>query len=92
MDGKQEFVIEPSLADEFAKLEAHQWDKWKPSMRDLCVGLFGEKDTLAHFEPEIREYYDGVFQFSSDHPPPTDEEVREWYVPRVNMQFMSLQI
>ena len=80
MDGKQEFVIEPILVDEFAGLEAHQWDNWNPSMRNLCVGLFGEKDTLAHFETEIREHYDGIYRFPGDHTP-TVEEVREYYVP-----------
>lgn len=82
MEGKQDFVIEPSLADEFAKLETHQWDNWNPSMRNLCVGLFGEKDTLAHFEPVFREHYDKVFHFPGDHTP-TEDEVRDWYVPRV---------
>lgn len=82
MDGRQELVIEKSLVDEFVELEAHQWDNWNPSMRNLCVGLFGEKDTLAHFEPEIREHYDGVFHFSGDHTP-TEEEVKRWYAPRV---------
>lgn len=80
MDGKQEFVIAPSLADEFAEQEQHQWDNWNPSMRDLCVGLFGEKDTLAHFEPTFREHYDNAYHFPGDHTP-TEDEVREWYVP-----------
>ena len=82
MDGKQNFFIEPSLADEFAELETHQWDNWNPSMRNLCVGLFGEKVTLAHFEPVFREHYDKVFHFPGDHTP-TEDEVRDWYVPRV---------
>lgn len=82
MDGKQEFIIEPSLADEFADLEAHQWDNWIPSMRNLCVGLFGEKDTLAHFEPDFREHYDNAYHFPGDHTP-NDEEVRKWYVPKI---------
>lgn len=81
-DCKQEFIIEPSLVDEFAELETHQWDNWNPSMRNLCVGLFGEKDTLAHFEPEIREHYDHAFHFPGDHTP-TEDEVKVWYVPRV---------
>lgn len=82
MDGKLEFVIEPALVDEFAELEVHQWDKWNPSMRNLCVGLFGEKDTLAHFEPDFCEHYDNAYHFPGDHTP-TKDEVREWYVPRV---------
>ena len=82
MDGKQYFIIEPSLADEFAELEAHQWDMWNPKMRHLCVGIFGKKDTLAHFEPDFREHYDNAFHFPGDHTP-TEDEVRDWYVPWV---------
>ena len=82
MDGKQDFIIEPSLADEFAELEAHQWDNWNLSMRKLCVGLFGENDTLAHFESDFCNHYENVYHFHGDHTP-TENEVREWYVPRV---------
>lgn len=82
VDGKQDFFIEPSLADEFAELEQHQWDNWNPSMRNLCIGLFGEKDTLAHFEPEIREHYDGTFHFPGDHTP-KEEEIVKYYIPLV---------
>lgn len=81
-DGKQNFIIESSLVEEFAELEQHQWDNWNSSMRNLCVGLFGEKDTLAHFEPEFRKHYDKAYHFPGDHTPKVDE-VREWYVPRV---------
>lgn len=89
MDGKQEFIIEPSLADEFFELEAYQWDNWNPSMHNLCAGLFGEKDTLARFEPEIREHYNGIYHFSGNHTP-TVEEVREWYVPLISELFCEL--
>ena len=82
MDGKQEFVIELSLVDEFADLGVHQWDNWNSSKRKLCVGLFGEKDTLAHFEPDFREHYDNAFHFPGDHTP-TVEEVKEWFVPKI---------
>ena len=86
LDGKQEFIIDPSLADEFAELEQHQWDNWKPTMRNLWVGLFGEKDTLAHFEPDFCVHYDNVYHFPGDHTP-TEDEVRVWYVPRVREYF-----
>lgn len=83
LDGKQDFIIEPSLVDEFSEIEQHQWDNWNPSMRKLCVGLFGEKDTLAHFEPDFREHYDKVYYFPGDHTP-TEDEIRVWYVPIFN--------
>lgn len=89
MDGKQEFVIEPTLVDEFAELEAHQWDNWNPSMRNLSVGLFGEKDTLAHFEPDIREHYKGIYHFPGDHTP-TVEEIKCWFVPIINNKFYQI--
>lgn len=82
MDGKQEFIIEPTLIEEFAELEVHQWDNWNPSMRNLCAGLFGEKDTLAHFESEISEHYDGSYHFPGDHTP-TEEDVMGCFVPRL---------
>ena len=82
MDGEQEFVIEPSLVDEFTELEAQQWDNWNPSMRKLCVGLFGEKDTLAHFEPEIRKHYDGIYHFPGNHTP-NEAEARVWHMPLI---------
>lgn len=84
IDGEQEFIIEQSLIDEFAELEAHQWDNWNPALRSLCVGLFGEKDTLAHFEPEIREHYDGIYHFPGDHTP-TVEEIYVCYLPILSL-------
>ncbi len=84
MDGKQDFLIEPSLIDEFADLELHQWDLWTPRMTDLCKGLFGEKDTLAYFEPEIRMHYNKIYHFPGNHTP-TEQEVRKWYVPLIKL-------
>ena len=89
LDGKQEFIIDPSLVDEFAELEKHQWNNWSPAMRNLCVGIFGEKDTLAHFEPDFREHYDKAYHFPGDHTP-TVEEVKKWYVPRIREYFDKL--
>ena len=39
MDGKQELTIEPSLVDEFAELEVHQWDNWKNSSMAMSMLL-----------------------------------------------------
>jgi hypothetical protein len=44
--------------------------------------LFGEQDTLAHFEPLFLEHYNHSFHFPGGHTP-TEEEVRTWYVPLV---------
>ena len=79
-DGKQSFVIDEALVKEFAALEATQFDNCNPQLRDQVWGLFGEQDTLAHFEPLFLKYYSHSFHFPGGHTP-TAQEVRTWYVP-----------
>lgn len=79
-DGNQNFIINESLIEEFADLEAKQFDGCTPSSKDLIWGLFGEQDTLAHFEPLFLEHYSQSFHFPGGHTP-TAEEVRTWYLP-----------
>ncbi|MBR6803357.1 MAG: alpha/beta fold hydrolase, partial [Paludibacteraceae bacterium] len=50
-DGRQEFTIDEALIEEFAELEATQFNYCSPYYKDRVWGLFGEQDTLAHFEP-----------------------------------------
>ena len=102
-DGKQNFVIDESLIEEFAEMEAIQFNncnRWSSEghqarlngrvvteedevntyFKDRIWGLFGEKDTLAHFEPTFLKYYNKSFHFPGGHTP-TADEVRDWYVP-----------
>ena len=79
-DGKQSFVIDEALVKEFASIEATQFDNCNPQLRDQVWGLFGEQDTLAHFEPLFLKYYLHSFHFPGGHTP-TAQEVRIWYVP-----------
>lgn len=79
-DGSQNFIIDESLIEEFAELEAKQFDGCNPSSKDRIWGLFGEQDTLAHFEPLFLEHYSQSYHFPGGHTP-TAEEVRTWYVP-----------
>ncbi len=79
-DGKQDFSIHESLIDEFAELEAIQFNYCNPYYKDRIWGLFGKQDTLAHFEPLFLEHYTHSFHFPGGHTP-TAEEVRDWYVP-----------
>ena len=79
-DGKQSFVIDEALVGEFAALEATQFANCNPQFRDQVWGLFGEQDTLAHFEPLFLEHYNHSYHFPGGHTP-TAEEVRTWYVP-----------
>ena len=57
-----------------------QFDHISPDNKDRVWGLFGEQDTLAHFEPLFLEYYSHSFHFPGAHTP-TAEEVHKWYVP-----------
>lgn len=79
-DGNQNFIIDETLIDEFAELEAIQFNFCNPCSKDRIWGLFGEQDTLAHFEPLFLKHYTHSFHFPGGHTP-TAEEVRTWYVP-----------
>ena len=82
MDGHQDFIIDKQLISEFEELEVHQFDNYNPEYKDRVWGIFGDKDTLAHFEPLFLKYYNNSFHFPGGHTP-TAEEVRTWYVPLV---------
>ena len=81
-DGKQDFTIDEALIKEFAEVEATQFESCNPLYKDRIWGLFGERDTLAHFEPLFLKYYERSFHFPGGHTP-TAEEVHKWYVPLV---------
>lgn len=82
-DGVQDFVIDESLVREFAEVEAHQFDSYNPDYKDRIWGLFGDNDPIAHFKPLFEKYYSTAFSFPGQHTP-TDEEVREYYVPLIH--------
>lgn len=79
-DGHQQFVIDEALIAEFADLEAHQFDGCTQEGRSHVWGLFGERDTLAHYEPMFLKYYDRSFHFPGGHTP-TPQETKAWYAP-----------
>ena len=81
-DCNQKFVIDEALIQEFAVLEATQFCNCNPDYKDFVWGLFGEQDTLAHFEPLFLKYYTHSFHFPGGHTP-TADEVRYWYVPLI---------
>ena len=82
MDGRQQFVIDQALVDEFAEMENVQFDCCNPYYKDRVWGLFGEQDTLAHFEPLFLEHYTHSFHFPGAHTP-TADEVLAWHVPLI---------
>ena len=79
-DGNQHFVIDEALIEEFAEMETIQFNNYRSDFKDHIWGLFGEQDTLAHYEPLFLEHYTHSFHFPGAHTP-TAEEVRDWYVP-----------
>ena len=89
-DGNQDFIIDEALIEEFAELEAIQFNFCNPCSKDRIWGLFGEHDTLAHFEPLFLEHYTRSFHFPGGHTP-TAEEVRTWYVPLAEKLLMQIE-
>ena len=87
-DGNQHFIIDEALVEEFAELESIQFNNCNLDFRDRIWGLFGEKDTLAHFEPLFLEHYNYSFHFPGGHTP-TSEEVHTWYVPLAERMLME---
>ena len=79
-DGNQRIVIDEALIEEFAELEAKQFDNCNPNFKDRVWGLFGEQDTLAHFEPLFLRHYAISHHFPGGHTP-TEQEVKSWYAP-----------
>lgn len=87
-DGNQKFVIDEALIQEFAEMEAIQFNYCNPYYKDKVWGLFGEQDTLAHFEPMFLEHYNKTFHFPGGHTP-TADEVRTWYIPLIEKLLMD---
>ena len=88
-DRKLSFVIDEVLIEEFAALEAVQFDHCSDASKDRIWGLFGEQDTLAHFEPLFLAHYNRSFHFPGGHTP-TADEVRTWYVPLAEKMLTEL--
>ena len=63
-DGHQKLVIDQLLIDEFAEVQAHQWDNSHPKLSDRIWGLFGENDHLAHFEPLFLSFSRWAYTYS----------------------------
>ena len=81
-NGIQDFIIDEQLISEFAEMQEHQFDVCTLYGKEHVWGLFGEQDTLAHFEPMFLEHYTQSYHFPGGHTP-TADEVRTWYVPLI---------
>jgi hypothetical protein len=87
-DGKQDFVIDDALIETFSEIEAQQFNYTSLYYKDRVWGLFGEQDTLAHYEPEFLKHYTVSYHFPGAHTPTVDE-AKTWYVPLVEKMLMS---
>ena len=87
-DGNQRLVIDEELIEEFAELEAVQFDHCNLYYKDRVWGLFGEQDTLAHFSPLFLQHYNQAFHFPGGHTP-TEQEVKTWYAPLAQKMLME---
>ena len=81
-NGNQDFIIDEALINEFVELEAQQFQYCSPQSKERIWGLFGEQDTLAHFEPLFLEHYTNSYHFPGAHTP-TAQEVKTWYMPLI---------
>ena len=81
-NGIQDFIIDEQLISEFAEMQRHQFDGCTPYGKEHVWGIFGEQDTLAHFEPLFLRHYTHSYHFPGAHTP-TADEVRTWYVPLI---------
>jgi hypothetical protein len=87
-DGNQNFFIDEVLIREFDNLEDMQFDYTNPYYKERVWGLFGEQDTLAHFEPLFLEHYNQSYHFPGAHTP-TEQETKTWYVPLIEKLLMT---
>ena len=81
-DGQQDFIINEQLIAEFAEMEQTQFQGCTPYGKEHVWGIFGEQDTLAHFEPLFLQHYQYSYHFPGAQTP-TAEEVKAYYVPLV---------
>ena len=45
------------------ELQNTQFDNYSPKWKDKIWGIFGEQDTLAHYEPLFLQYYTHTHHF-----------------------------
>lgn len=82
-DGHQQFEITGELIGEFAEMETEQFDCYDEFNRDRVWGMFGSKDTIAHFRNVFEKYYTVAIDFDGPHTM-TAENVRNCLVPAIN--------
>ena len=81
---KQACLVGNSCGSFYAQMISpiHQFDCCNIYNKERVWGIFGEEDTLAHFEPLFLEHYTHSFHFPGGHTP-TAEQFKTWYCPLI---------
>lgn len=79
-----------AIAAATAELVVTQFEGCRPEWCNRVWGLFGENDTVAHYEPLFQEHYPTVYHFPGAHAP-TPEEVKKWYAPLAMEMLKSIE-
>lgn len=66
-DGNWSFVIDEQLIAEFAEMERHQFDCYDEFNRQRVWGMFGSRDTIAHFRDLFCKYYSTATDYNGPH-------------------------
>ncbi len=90
-NGVQHFVVDEALIEDFAELQSCQFSDLNPDWKDRIWGLFGQQDTLAHFESLFLQYYIHSYHFPGGHTPNADEVVK-WYVPLIERLLVAFAV
>ncbi|MGM9804136.1 MAG: YqiA/YcfP family alpha/beta fold hydrolase [Muribaculaceae bacterium] len=90
LDGNQRLIIDQDLINEFAQLQAIQFNYCSPYYNDRVWGLFGSQDSLAHFEPMFLQHYSHAYHFPGGHTP-TPQEVKAHYAPLATQLMQEYQ-
>lgn len=86
-DGKQDFVIDNNLIEEFEGLQSVQFSKHSEAM---VWGIFGDNDPIAHFEPLFLQHYAVSHHFPGAHTP-TADEINEYHAPLIRKMLSKIK-
>lgn len=87
VDGRQDFIIDDILIEEFEGLQTMQFNRHSKAM---VWGIFGENDPIAHFEPIFLEHYSVSHHFPGAHTPSADE-IKAYHVPLIRQMLSQIE-
>ena len=67
LDGQKSFVITEEIMQNYAEMEAHQFDGITMADREKVWGMFGNNDTQVNCERVFLEHYHNVIHFEGGH-------------------------